>query len=475
MSTSKTRNESDATGNVSIPADRYWGAQTQRALSIFTIGTERLQARIVHTFGWHKAAAAYANNVLGCLDARLAGVIQDAALEVAHGSFDDHFPLPVWQTGSGTQTNMNANEVIANRANEMLGMPLGTRNPVHPNDHVNRSQSSNDSFPTVMNVAVVLSLKEDLLPTLEALQRTFESKANAFSDIVRIGRTHLNDAVPMSVGQSFDTYRRQIELGQQRIKDTIDRLQEVPQGGTAIGTGLNAPANFDICFCEQLSKLLSIPLRPAKVKGEAMAAHDSLVELSGNLNCLATSLTKIANDIRLLSAGPRCGIGEYQIPDDGLSSSIMPGKRNATVAEALIQVCQQVMGNHVTATHAGASGLFELNVAKPVLVYTVIQAIELLSEACNVFRERLLEGIGVDHKRIEAHLSHSLMLATALSPLIGYDRVAEITQKALRDNTSVRVAALSLGYVTAEEFDQHIDPSSMLAPFSSSHSYPEDP
>lgn len=463
----KVRYESDAAGAVAIPEHRYWGAQTQRALELFTVGSEKLPVRIVRTFGWHKAAAAHTNWRLGGLPQALANTIEEAALEVAEGRFDDHFPLTLWQTGSGTQTNMNANEVIANRANERLGKPLGTRTPVHPNDHVNRSQSSNDSFPTVMNVAASLAVREALLPALERLRATFGAKAVEFHQVMRIGRTHLNDAVPMLVGQSFDVYRRQIELGIRRIEEILVRLQEVPQGGTAVGTGANAPLGFDTLFCERLSQLLAIPVEPAPVKGEAMASHDALVELSGSLNVLATVLVKVANDIRLLSAGPRCGIGEYRLPDDGLSSSIMPGKRNATVAEVLLQACHRVMGNHVTATHAGASGLFELNVAKPVLIHAVLQSVELLADACEVFRTRLLAGLEVERERLEENVSMSLMLATGLSPLIGYDKVAEITRKAQRENTSVREAALALGHVTPEQLDTHAAPASMLGPFSS--------
>lgn len=466
MNDTTFRNEQDAVGTVAVPANRYWGAQTQRALELFTIGGERLPNRIVHTFGWQKAAAAYANQQLGRLEESLASAIQTASLEVAKGLFDDHFPLPLWQTGSGTQTNMNANEVIANRANELLGHSLGSKFPIHPNDHINLSQSSNDSFPTVMNIAASLAVRESLLPALDRMQASFSSKAQEFDGVMRIGRTHLNDAVPMVVGQSFDVYRRQIQLGSQRIDQCLTRLQEVPQGGTAIGTGVNAPLGFDALFCKHLSASLGLPIEPAQVKGEGMAAHDSLVELSGHLNVLATTLTKIANDIRLLSAGPRSGIGEYVIPDDGLSSSIMPGKRNATVAEVMVQVCQRVMGNHVTVTHAGASGLFELNVAKPVLIHAVLQSIELLTSACDLFIERLIDGLDVDRHKLEKNVAMSLMLATGLSPLVGYDQVAKITRKAQQDGTSVRDAALALGLVTAQEFDEHANPSAMLGPFS---------
>jgi fumarate hydratase class II len=462
----KIRHEDDSSGAIAICACRYWGGQTQKALELFTVGNEKLPIRLIRTFGWHKAAAAYTNEQLGCLPQSLAKTIVEAALEVADGQFDDHFPLPLWQTGSGTQTNMNANEVIANRANELMGQPLGSRTPIHPNDHVNRSQSSNDSFPTVMNVAASLAVREDLLPELFRLQTAFSHKAVEFEKFIRIGRTHLNDALPILVGQSFDVYRRQIELGIQRIGEILVRLQEVPQGGTAVGTGANAPEGFDKLFCERMSQYLAIPVQPAQVKGEAMAAHDALVELSGSLNGLATVLIKIANDIRLLSAGPRSGIAEYRIPDDGLSSSIMPGKRNATVAEVLIQVCHRVMGNHVTVTHAGGSGLFELNVAKPVLIHAVLQSIELLVDASDVFRRRLLDGLEVDHEKLKKNVSMSLMLATGLSPLIGYDRVAEITRKAQQESTSVRQAALALGYVSPEEFDSHANPAAMLGPFS---------
>lgn len=461
----QVRYEEDASGAVAIEADRYWGAQTQRALALFAIGSEQLPVRIIHTFGWHKAAACSVNKQLGLVSDELADVIVKASMEVATGHFDAHFPLPVWQTGSGTQTNMNVNEVIANRANELLGHELGTRSPVHPNDHVNRSQSSNDSFPTVMNTTALMALNDELLPALEELKKTFGIKAQEFSQELRIGRTHLNDAVPMWAGQSFDVYYRQIEHSIERFKSTQQHLQEVPQGGTAIGTGVNAPEHFDSLFCEQLTQMVGIQIRPAKVKGEVMAAHDALVELSGNLNVLATALVKIANDIRLLSSGPRSGFGEYIIPDDGLSSSIMPGKRNACVAEMLLQVCHRVMGNHTTVTHAATSGLFELNVAKPVLIHSVLQSVELLAQGCDIFCKRLITELSLNSERLEHNVSMSLMLATGLSPSIGYDKVAQITLLAQQEKLSVKEAALILEYVTEEEFDSYASPASMLGPF----------
>ncbi|WP_315835009.1 class II fumarate hydratase [Bradyrhizobium prioriisuperbiae] len=458
------RIEHDAFGPVEIPVDRYWGAQTQRALAVFDVGEERFPACLIHAFGLQKIAAVRANRRLGTLDAHLADAIEAAAAELRAGRFDDHFPLTIWQTGSGTQTNMNANEVIANRANETLGQPLGTRAPVHPNDHVNRSQSSNDSFPTVMHLATALELQERLLPALAILQAELATKAEAFADIVKIGRTHLMDAVPMTIGQAFDAFARQIQNGIARIEATLQRLCLLPQGGTAVGSGLNAPVGFDATFCEEVSALCGIAFEPNPSKFEGMAAHDALVEVSAALNGLAVSLIKIANDIRLLGSGPRCGLGELIIPNDGLTSSIMPGKRNPTIAEVVAQAAFQVIGNHATVTAAAASGNFELNVAKPVLIYNVLQSIRVLADSVRMFANRLVKDLDVDRERLASNVANALLLATALNPVLGYDKVAQITSRAVADGTTPREAALALGFLTGEQYDQHVDPLRMVRP-----------
>lgn len=461
---SPIRIENDAFGPVEIPADRYWGAQTQRALGVFAIGEERLPVCLVRAFGLQKLAAARANRRLGVLDPSLADPIEAASREVWEGGFDGHFPLVVWQTGSGTQTNMNANEVIANRANERLGQALGTRSPVHPNDHVNRSQSSNDSFPTVMHLCTALELRDRLLPALHLLRDTLAAKAVAFDDVVKIGRTHLMDAVPMTVGQAFRAFAAQIGSGIERVEAVAPRLHRLAQGGTAVGSGLNAPTGFDDAFCAEIAALSGLPVVPNPSKFEGMGAHDALVEVSGALNVLAVSVIKIANDIRLLGSGPRCGLGELVIPDDGLSSSIMPGKRNATVAEALVQAAFQVIGNHATVTAAGASGTFELNVAKPVLIHNLLQSIRVLADGARVFALRLVRDLDVDRDRLAANVANALLLATALNPILGYDRVAAITRTAMSEGVTPRAAAIALGFATAEEYDRLVDPAAMASP-----------
>ncbi|WP_028923069.1 class II fumarate hydratase [Pseudonocardia acaciae] len=459
-----TRAESDAFGAVDIPDGRYWGAQTQRALGVFEIGGERFPAVLPRCFGLQKLAAARANRRLGTLDAGLAEVIEAAAREVWEGGFDDHFPLPVWQTGSGTQTNMNANEVIANRANELLGRPLGTRDPVHPNDHVNRSQSSNDSFPTVMHLATVFELERRLLPALRGLTEASAAKAGEFADVVKIGRTHLMDAVPMTVGQSFDAFAHQVRQAAERVEAGVPRLRRLPQGGTAVGTGLNAPAGFDGEFCAEVSALSGTSFTPAASKFEGIGAHDALVDAHGAVKLAAVTLLKMANDIRLLGSGPRCGLGELVIPPDGLTSSIMPGKRNATVAEALAQAALQVIGNDTTVTMAGAAGTLELNAAKPVLIHNVLRSIRILADATEVFTARLVRGLDVDRDRLAADVSRALPLATALTPVLGYDRVAQITARAHRDGTTPREAAQALGLLTADAYDRLVDPPAMARP-----------
>jgi fumarate hydratase class II len=454
---SATRFEHDAFGLVEIPADRYWGAQTQRALRVFKVGEERFPACLIRAFGLQKIAAARANRRCGALGAALAESIETAAGELRDGHFDTHFPLTIWQTGSGTQTNMNANEVIANRANELLGQPLGSRAPVHPNDHVNASQSSNDSFPTVMHLVTVLELEQRLKPALALLHQSLQERAGAFADVIKIARTHLMDAVPMTMGQTFDTFARQVAHGIDRIDATMPRLLSLPQGGTAAGTGLNAPPEFDVFFCEELSTLTACEFSPNASKFEGMAAHDAIVEVSGALTVLATSLLKIANDLRWLGSGPRCGLGELKIPHDGLTSSIMPGKRNPTVAEVLAQACMQTMGNHTTITIANGSGNFELNVAKPLLIANLLQSIRVLADATSVFVRRLVQGIEIEADRLAGNVKNALLLVTALNPILGYDKVAQITAVALERGITPRDAALFLGLLDEATYDRIVD------------------
>ncbi|WP_395607847.1 class II fumarate hydratase [Pseudomonas sp. B22129] len=460
---SSTRIEHDAFGPVNIPAERYWGAQTQRALEVFG-SKQPFPASLIRAFGQQKRACARANARLGTLAPSIAHAIEQAAQEVADGHFDGHFPLSIWQTGSGTQTNMNANEVIANRANQQLGSELGGKSPVHPNDHVNRSQSSNDSFPTVMHLTTVLELRGRLLPALEHLRDELAARAEAWQDVLKIGRTHLMDAVPMTQGQAFDSFAQQIRHGIARIEACMPRLRLLPQGGTAVGTGLNTPAGFDVAFCEEISQLTGERFTPNPCKFEGMGTHDALVEVSGALNVLAVSLTKIANDIRLLGSGPRCGLGELIVPDDGLTSSIMPGKRNPTIAEVLVQAAMQVMGNHVTVTLAGASSTFELNVAKPVLIHNLLQSIEVLTDCINLFSHKLLNGLDVNRPQLARNVEHSLLMATVLNPVLGYDRVAQITRKAADEGLSPKQAAVQLGFMSAEEYAQRVRPEAMIRP-----------
>lgn len=459
-----TRQERDAFGTVEVPADRYWGAQTQRALTLFRIGHEKLPPALTRAIGLQKLAAAKANAKLDELPKDLVDAIQQAAREVWEGKFDDHFPLPVWQIGSGTATNMNANEVIANRANELLGQPLGTKKPVHPNDHVNRGQSSNDSFPTVMHIVTVLELKSRLIPALQDLHKHLAAKADAWKDIVKIARTHLQDATPMTLGQEFGAMARQVELGADRVEDALKRLYPLAQGGTAVGTGLNAKVGFDKAFAAELSELTRLPFTANPNKFEGMGAHDALVETSGMLNTIAVSLAKIANDIRFLGAGPRAGLAELVLPHDGLTSSIMPGKRNPTLAEALLQVCYQVMGNNVAVTQAAAAGHFELNVAKPVIVHNILGSIALLADAAQVFGRDLVAGIEPNEATLKRNVEHSIMLATALNPHLGYDKVAQIVNKAFAEGISPKQAAVALGYLSEADYDRLADPRAMLGP-----------
>ena len=456
-----TRQENDAFGPVEIDAGLYYGAQTRRALDVFGATGEQFPPSLIHAAGLQKLAALRANRAIDAIDPALAEAIEQASTELWQGRFDAHFPLPVWQTGSGTQTNMNANEVIANRANELLGQPLGTRAPVHPNDHVNRSQSSNDSFPTIMHIAVLQQVVHKLRPALTNLRDSLVAKAAEFAHAIKIGRTHMMDAVPMTVGQGFDTFARQIAASIDRVDAAIPRLGVVPQGGTAIGTGLNAPPGFDTAFCTALSEVSGLTFTPAASKFEAMAAHDELVALSGILNTLAVSLIKIANDLRLLGSGPRCGLAELILPPDGLTSSIMPGKTNPTVAEVVLQVAFQVIGNHATITAAGASGSFELNVAKPVIVYNLLQSIRLLADTTARFATQMIDGIAINAPQLAKNVAGAILPATALNPVLGYDAVARITKRALTDGTTPREAAIALGLLAGEEYDRHVDPAAL--------------
>ena len=458
------RTETDSMGAVKVPADRYWGAQTQRSLENFKIGGERMPAPLIRAFGVLKKAAVLVNIDLDEIDPPCGEAIADAAQEVIDGKLDDHFPLVVWQTGSGTQTNMNANEVIANRAIEMMGGDLGSKTPVHPNDHVNRGQSSNDAFPTAMHIAVATVLHEVLLPGLVRLHTALDDKAKAWAGIIKIGRTHTQDATPMTLGQEFSGYAAQVEYGICRVKDTLPRLYKLAQGGTAVGTGLNARKGFAEAFAARVADITGIPFATAPNKFEALAAHDAMVEVSGALNVLAASLTKIANDIRFLGSGPRSGLGELKLPENEPGSSIMPGKVNPTQCEAMTQVCAQVMGNHVTVTVGGAQGHFELNTFKPVIVYNVLQSARLIGDACISFTDNCVVGIEPDEDRIREHMERSLMLVTALNPHIGYDNAAKVAKKAHKEGTTLKEAAMALGLVTAEDFDAWVRPENMVGP-----------
>jgi fumarate hydratase class II len=462
--TSPTRIESDSFGDIEVPADRYWGAQTQRSLQFFAIGEETLPLPMIRALGVVKYCAVQANMTLGRLDRTLGEAIAAAALEVLEGRLNEHFPLVVWQTGSGTQSNMNANEVIANRAIEMLGGTLGSKAPVHPNDHCNLGQSSNDSFPTAMHIAVVETLHSQLLPALEALRATFAGKVAQWQSIIKIGRTHLQDATPLTLGQEFSGFEQQLALSAARLQGCLPRLYPLAQGGTAVGTGLNTAPGFAELFAAGVTELTGLPFSSSDNKFEALASHDAMVELSGALNTVAVSLNKIANDIRLLASGPRCGLGELRLPANEPGSSIMPGKVNPTQCEALTMVCAQVMGNHTTVTVAGAQGQLQLNVFKPVIVHNVLQSLRLLADAVNSFNRHCAAGIEPDRERIAALLERSLMLVTALTPLIGYEKSAAIAEAAHQRGISLREAALDSGYISAGDFDAHVRADAMLGP-----------
>ncbi|MGD8325283.1 MAG: class II fumarate hydratase [Sphingomonadales bacterium] len=464
MANQSVRIESDTFGPIEVPADKYWGAQTQRSIQNFPIGGETMPTPLIRALGIVKRSAAAANMALDNLDNDLGQAIITAADEVIDGKHNDQFPLVVWQTGSGTQSNMNSNEVISNRAIEILGGKMGSKSPVHPNDHVNRSQSSNDTFPTAMHIAAAEEVVNRLIPALEHFHTALQTKVEAWGDIVKIGRTHMQDATPLTLGQEFSGYARQVELGIERVKNCLPRVYELAQGGTAVGTGLNTKPGFAEAFAAEAAKTTGLPFMTAKNKFEALAAHDALVELSGALNVLAASCMKIANDIRLLGSGPRCGLGELILPENEPGSSIMPGKVNPTQAEALTMVAAQVMGNHVAVTVGGSNGHMELNVFKPVIIYNVLQSIRLLADATRSFTDRCVVGIEPNKARIEKTLQESLMLVTALAPEIGYDNAAAVAKNAHKKGTTLLESALELGLVTEKRFHEVVRPENMTGP-----------
>ncbi|OLY84052.1 putative fumarate hydratase, mitochondrial [Smittium mucronatum] len=459
------RVERDTMGELQVPADKYWGCQTQRSLQNFKIAnkTDKMPIAVIHAMGTLKKAAAIVNTEFG-LEPKKSEAIQQACQEVIDGKLDSSFPLVVWQTGSGTQTNMNCNEVISNRAIEILGGVMGSKKPVHPNDDVNKSQSSNDTFPTAMHISATLQIKNNLIPALEKLADSFEVKVKAFSDIIKIGRTHLQDATPLTLGQEFSGYHHMVKMSIERIKSVIPRLSQLALGGTAVGTGLNTYKTFDVKVADQISKLTNHEFVTAPNKFEALASNDSLVEASGMLNAVATSLFKIASDIRLLGSGPRCGLGELSLPENEPGSSIMPGKVNPTQCEAMTMVCAQCIGNHTAVTIGGMNGHFELNVFKPLIIYNVLHSIELLSDACNSFRVNCVDGIEPNLPRINTLLNESLMLVTALNPYIGYDNAAKCAKNAHKKGITLKQSAIDMGLLTSEQFDQYVKPENMVGP-----------
>jgi fumarate hydratase, class II len=459
-----TRTETDSFGPIEVPADRYWGAQSERSRQNFKIGRDRMPIEIIHALGLVKLASAETNRELGLIDARRAGAIARAAREVIEGKLDDHFPLVVWQTGSGTQTNMNLNEVIANRANELLGGERGAKKPVHPNDHVNMSQSSNDSFPTAMHIAAARGIIGELIPALSVLLRELRKKEKAFAKIVKIGRTHTQDATPLTLGQEFSGYAAQVESGIARLRTAVKELFPLAQGGTAVGTGLNSKPRFARLFAKHVTKITKLPFTSAPNKFEALASNDAYVFVHGAINSVATGLFKIANDIRFLGSGPRSGLGELILPENEPGSSIMPGKVNPTQSEAMTMVCCQVFGNETTITVAGSQGHFELNVYKPVLAYCMMNSIRLLSDVVRSFTEHCVVGIRADEKRIRDLMQRSLMLVTALAPKIGYDNAAKVAKSAHARGTTLKEEALRLGLVSEQEFDRLVRPGKMTHP-----------
>ncbi|MGC3937671.1 class II fumarate hydratase [Roseobacter sp. EG26] len=461
---SATRTETDSFGPLEVPADKYWGAQTQRSIINFPIGWEKQPVAVVRALGVIKKACAQANIALGKLDTDRGNAIVQAAGEVIEGKFDDNFPLVVWQTGSGTQSNMNANEVIANRAIEILGGEIGSKDPVHPNDHCNMGQSSNDTFPTAMHISAAMTAHDVLQPGLEKLHRALEAKVAEFDGIIKIGRTHTQDATPLTLSQEFSGYSHQVAMGIQRVKDGLGRIYELAQGGTAVGTGLNTPKGWDVTVARNMAEITGLPFVTAPNKFEALAAHDAMVEISGALKTVAASLFKIANDIRLLGSGPRCGLGELVLPENEPGSSIMPGKVNPTQCEALTQVCAHVFGNDAAVGFAGSQGHFELNVYKPMMAYNVLQSMQLLGDAASAFTDNLVVGLKADADRIERLMRESLMLVTALAPEIGYDNATKVAKTAHKNGTTLKEEAIALGFVDAETFERVVRPENMIGP-----------
>jgi fumarate hydratase, class II len=461
---SDTRTETDSFGPLEVPADKYWGAQTQRSIINFPIGWEKQPIAIVRALGVIKKACAQANMTLGKLDATRGEAIVQAATEVIDGKFDDNFPLVVWQTGSGTQSNMNANEVIANRAIEILGGVIGSKDPVHPNDHCNMGQSSNDTFPTAMHISAAMKAHQVLLPGLEKLHAGLQAKVEEFDGIIKIGRTHTQDATPLTLSQEFSGYTHQVAMSIQRVRDALGRIYELAQGGTAVGTGLNTTKGWDVMVAANMAEITGLPFVTAPNKFEALAAHDAMVEISGALKTVSASLFKIANDIRFLGSGPRCGLGELILPENEPGSSIMPGKVNPTQCEALTQVCVQVMGNDAAVGFAGSQGHFELNVYKPMMSYNVLQSMQLIGDASSTFTDNLVKDLKADRVRIDKLMRESLMLVTALAPEIGYDNATRVAKTAHKNGTTLKHEAIALGLVDEETFDRVVRPENMVGP-----------
>ena len=461
---SQTRTETDSFGPLEVPSEKYWGAQTQRSIINFPIGWEKQPVAIIRALGVIKQACAEANKSAGNLDEKIADAIIKAAAEVVDGQFDDNFPLVVWQTGSGTQSNMNANEVIANRAIEILGGTIGSKDPVHPNDHCNMAQSSNDTFPTAMHIATAMASSDVLIPGLEKLEKALRSKIEEFDGIIKIGRTHTQDATPIKLSQEFSGYAHQVHMGIRRINKSLEDIYELAQGGTAVGTGLNTFEGWDTTVAKNISRITGLPFVTAPNKFEALAAHDAMVEISGSLKTVAASLFKIANDIRLLGSGPRCGLGELILPENEPGSSIMPGKVNPTQCESMTQVCAHVIGNDTAVGFAGSQGHFELNVYKPMISYNVLQSIQLLGDACSAFTDNLVDGLKADDTRIDKLMRESLMLVTALAPKIGYDNATKVAKTAHKNGTTLKEEAISLGFVDEKTFDEVVRPENMVGP-----------
>ena len=461
---SQTRTETDSFGPLEVPSEKYWGAQTQRSIINFPIGWEKQPVAIVRALGVIKQACAEANKAAGNLDEKIADAIIKAAAEVVEGQFDDNFPLVVWQTGSGTQSNMNANEVIANRAIEILGGTIGSKDPVHPNDHCNMAQSSNDTFPTAMHIATAMASSDVLIPGLEKLEKALRNKIKEFDGIIKIGRTHTQDATPITLSQEFSGYAHQVHMGIRRINKSLEDIYELAQGGTAVGTGLNTFEGWDTTVAKNISRITGLPFVTAPNKFEALAAHDAMVEISGSLKTVAASLFKIANDIRLLGSGPRCGLGELILPENEPGSSIMPGKVNPTQCESMTQVCAHVIGNDTAVGFAGSQGHFELNVYKPMIAYNVLQSIQLLGDACSAFTDNLVDGLKADDTRIDKLMRESLMLVTALAPKIGYDNATKVAKTAHKNGTTLKEEAISLGFVDEKTFDEVVRPENMVGP-----------